>query len=292
MSKKRCFICNDALGMLKASCITKDGYLICGKDANRLDPKRPANTYRVPIKLSNFISSHTANEIEDLLGIPSTVPYKEHPDLYKSKLSKVTEKLDSIADSAGKKADTLQAAIDEINKGEQEKLDVIKQQLKDANVENLFGTKKEIKALPDIIDIDGGEKILYAANAFIETHSILAVCTNKRVIFLDHGLIYGSKSTDIPLDMINGVSYSKGLMLGSISVTNGAITTQIENMQPYPAKKMAETIKQAAADFKQTSVQSNSSNDLLQLRELKQLLDDGVITEEEFTAKKKQILGI
>ena len=274
--------------MLKASCITKDGYLICGKDANRLDPKRPANTYRVPIKLSNFISSHTASEIENLLGIPSTVPYKEHPDLYKSKLSKVTEKLDSITDSAGKKADTLQAAIDEINKGEQEKLDVIKQQLKDANVENLFGTK----TLPDIIDIDGGEKILYAANAFIETHSILAVCTNKRVIFLDHGLIYGSKSTNIPLDMINGVSYSKGLMLGSISVTNGAITTQIENMQPYPAKKMAETIKQAAADFKQTSAQSNSSNDLLQLRELKQLLDDGVITEEEFIAKKKQILEI
>lgn len=292
MSKKRCFICNDALGMLKASCITKDGYLICGKDANRLDPKRPANTYRVPIKLSNFISSHTASEIESLLGISSIVPYKEHPDLYKSKLSKVTEKLDSIADSAGKKADTLQAAIDEINKDEQEKSDVIKQQLKDANVENLFGTKKEIKALPDIIDIDGGEKILYAANAFIETHSILAVCTNKRVIFLDHGLIYGSKSTDIPLDMINGVSYSKGLMLGSISVTNGAITTQIENMQPYPAKKMAEIIKQAAADFKQTSVQSNSSNDLSQLRELKQLLDDGVITEEEFTAKKKQILEI
>ncbi|MRH32229.1 hypothetical protein, partial [Limosilactobacillus reuteri] len=81
MTKKKCFICNDTLGMLKASCITKDGYLICGKDANRLDPKRPANTYRVPIKLSNFISSHTASEIESLLGIPSTVPYKEHPDL-------------------------------------------------------------------------------------------------------------------------------------------------------------------------------------------------------------------
>ena len=292
MSKKRCFLCDEPIKSMAAHCITKDGYLICAKDAKNVNPSNHANNFSISLKTSKFINSHTANEIEDLLGVSSTVPYKEHPDLYKSKLSKVTDKLDSFADSAGKKADTLQAAIDEINKDEQEKLDVIKQQLKDADVENLFGTKKEIKALPDIIDIDGGEKILYAANAFIETHSILAVCTNKRVIFLDHGLIYGSKSTDIPLDMINGVSYSKGLMLGSISVTNGAITTQIENMQPYPAKKMAETIKQAAADFKQTSVQSNSSNDLLQLRELKQLLDDGVITEEEFTAKKKQILGI
>lgn len=206
--------------------------------------------------------------------------------------SSVTNFDDVKAKTFSDKLEVASVALDEINKDEQEKLNVIKQQLKDANVENLFGTKKEIKALPDIIDVDGGEKILYAANAFIETNSILAVCTNKRVIFLDHGLIYGSKSTDIPLDMINGVSYSKGLMLGSIAVTNGAITTQIENMQPYPAKKMAETIKQAAADFKQTSVQSTSSNDLLQLRELKQLLDDGIITEEEFTAKKKQILGI
>ena len=92
--------------------------------------------------------------------------------------------------------------------------------------------------------------------------------------------------------MINGVSYSKGLMLGSIAVTNGAITTQIENMQPYPAKKMAETIKQAAADFKQTSAQSNHGSNLSELRELKGLLDDGIITKEEFAAKKKQILGI
>ncbi|VDG20666.1 hypothetical protein [Lactobacillus plantarum] [Lactiplantibacillus mudanjiangensis] len=34
---------------------------------------------------------------------------------------------------------------------------------------------------------------------------------------------------------------------------------------------------------------SSNTNDL---RELKQLLDDGILTEEEFTAKKKQILGI
>ncbi|MBB1108931.1 PH domain-containing protein [Limosilactobacillus sp. pH52_RY] len=197
-----------------------------------------------------------------------------------------------MAESTGKKAEVLQSALDEINRDEQEKLDVIKQQLKDADVENLFGTKKEIKALPDTIDIDGGEKILYAANAFIETNSVLVVCTNKRVIFLDHGLIYGSKSTDIPLDMINSVSYSKGLMLGSIAVTNGVITTQIENMQSYSAKKMAETIKQAAADFKQTSAQSSPGSNLSELRELKKLLDDGIITEEEFAAKKKQILGI
>lgn len=272
MSKK-CSICNKKVGIyhLKFS----DG-IICQQCVIRYK-------FGTLFKWNNlarpWAREHSINDLKKLIS--------EGKDF-----SDVTDFSDVKAKTFADKLEVASVALDEINKGEQEKLDVIKQQLKDANVENLFGTKKEIKALPDIIDIDGGEKILYAANAFIETNSILAVCTNKRVIFLDHGLIYGSKSTDIPLDMINGVSYSKGLMLGSIAVTNGAITTQIENMQPYPAKKMAETIKQAAADFKQTSAQSNHGSNLSELRELKGLLDDGIITKEEFAAKKKQILGI
>lgn len=36
----------------------------------------------------------------------------------------------------------------------------------------------------------------------------------------------------------------------------------------------------------------NSNNDISDLKQLKQLADDGVITQEEFEAKKKQILGL
>lgn len=292
MAKKRCFLCGAPIKAMFAHCITKDNYLLCAKDAAQIDPSLHSSNFRISMKISRFVNSHSAQEIEKVLNTSAVTSYKEDPLPYKSKIAKVDEKLDSIADNADQKADELQSVIDHVEKEEQEKLDIVMQQLNDAGVGNLFGTRKEIKALPDIIDIANGEKILYAATAFVETNSVLVICTNKRVLFLDHGLLYGSKATSIPLDMINSVSYSKGLMLGSIAVTNGATTIQIENMQPYPAQKLAETIKQAAAGFKKASAQSTSNNDLSQLRELKQLLDDGIITKEEFDAKKKQILGI
>lgn len=292
MSKKRCFICDTPINAMSARCMTKDGYLVCAKDASRIVPNHHANNFSISVKTSHFISNHSAEEIKNMLDAPVNSSYQENPSLYRTSLTKVTDKLDSAADNAEQKANTLQNAIDQIGKDNQEKVNIIKQQLKEAGVENLWGTKKEVKALPDIIDISGGEKILYAANAFVATNSVLAVCTNKRVIFLDHGMIYGSKTTDIPLDVINGVSYSKGLMLGSIAVTNGATTVQIENMQPYSAEKLAETLKKAAAKFKQQPLKPETNSDLSQLKELKQLLNEGIITEEEFTAKKKQILGI
>ena len=40
------------------------------------------------------------------------------------------------------------------------------------------------------------------------------------------------------------------------------------------------------------NVNSNPSSDINDLKHLKQLADEGVITQEEFEAKKKQILGL
>lgn len=292
MSKKRCFICDTSINSMMARCVTKDGFLVCGNDAKKVMPKYQAGKYRISLKTYKYINNLTTTDIENLLNIGNSLPYKEKPDLYMASKNKVSQKLNSIADSANKKAIELQTALDEIDKKNQSKLNIIQQQLNTAGVENLFGVKKEIKALANLIDFENNEKILYAANAFVETKSILAVCTNKRVIFLEHGLIYGNGTTNIPLDTVNGVSYSKGLMLSSIAVTNGAVTTQIDNMQPYPAERLADTIKQAAAEFKKIPAQSTSDNTFSQLRELKQLLDDGIINKEEFDAKKKQILGI
>lgn len=292
--KKKCFICNCPLGFTNANCITKDGYLVCATDSKRICPDNHANNFSISLKTSKFINSHSASEILQILGMQPSTSYKDNPDQYRSKLYKTTDKLNKAAEKMDAMSNEIQKGLDEANKEQEKKTEIIKQQLANAEVTDVFGTKKEIKSLPDIIDIDNGETILYAAGGFVDSNSVLIVCTNTRIIFLDRGLIYGTKTTEIPLDMVNGVSYSKGLVLGSIAVTNGAVTTQIENLQKYSAQKLADTIKNAAANFKQNqqSYQANNGSDLSQLRELKQLLDDGIITKEEFTTKKKQILGI
>lgn len=140
-------------------------------------------------------------------------------------------------------------------------LQTVKQQFKDANVSDTFGTKKEIKYLPEIMAED--EVIQYATSGIVEENTVLVVCTNERVLFIDKGMIYGVKSNEIPLDMVNSVSYSKGMMFGEISVVNGAITTKIEQVNKDTAPIMTEAIKKAAKKYKESlrSTPTGSSND-------------------------------
>ncbi|MCC7667842.1 hypothetical protein CRI87_12145 [Liquorilactobacillus satsumensis] len=61
--------------------------------------------------------------------------------------------------------------------------------------------------------------INYATTGIVDNNTVLVVCTDSRVLFVDKGMLYGIKSSEIPLDMINGVAYSTGLGLKSIFET-------------------------------------------------------------------------
>ena len=105
--------------------------------------------------------------------------------------------------------------------------------------------------------------------------------------------------------MVNGVSYEKGLIFGKIAITNGANVTKLEQITKKDAPIMADTIKKESVNYKESLQTPNSNNsstqqktsnntdDLIkQLRELKNLVDEGILTEEEFEAKKKQLLDL
>ena len=75
-------------------------------------------------------------------------------------------------------------------------------------------------------------------------------------------MIYGVKSYEIPLDMVNGVSYSIGLVFGKVSVVNGAITNEIDNIDKKTVSILADTIKKAANDYKNKLKQSTISSNV------------------------------
>lgn len=182
-------------------------------------------------------------------------------------------------------------------------LDEIKVQMENAGISDLWGTKREVKELPKILN--DNEIIKYGCSGFNDNNTVLCLCTNQRILFLDKGLLYGIKSTEIPLDMVNGVSYEKGLILGKIAITNGANTTKLEQINKKDAPIMADTIKKEAMNYKKSlqaknndnlSIQHEASNNtdnlIKQLKELKKLVDEGILTQEEFEAKKKQLLNL
>ena len=102
-------------------------------------------------------------------------------------------------------------------------LEEIKQQLSHVSgMENLFG-RKEIKELPSILWDD---EIVEGMITGTYNNGLGALfVTNKRLIFVDKGLLFGLKVEDFPLDKITSVQYETGLLLGKITL----YTTKIDN---------------------------------------------------------------
>lgn len=156
-----------------------------------------------------------------------------------------------------------------------------------------FGTKKEIKYLPNILD--DNETVLSFTSGFFDGNTWLIVLTHRRLIFLDKGMIYGLKQREIPLDHINSVGHKIGLMLGSIAIQDGASAIRIDNIQKQTIVPFIDALNKSIDNFKMgrsTCKEYSSMSSADEIKKYKQLLDEGIITNEEFNIKKKQILGL
>jgi len=174
----------------------------------------------------------------------------------------------------------------------------------------LFWTKKEVRALPGIMEDD--EIIHAVTSGFVGNSTWLLVCTDRRVIFLDRGMIYGTKQIQMPLNRINSIDYEIGIAMGTISVWDGATRVSVsmilrnkvayfvkvakQAMEYYNYKMSAAAAQQqqpqqaqaaAAPAAKQLSADEITEH----LEKLAALRDKGILTEEEFTEQKNKILN-
>lgn len=169
----------------------------------------------------------------------------------------------------------------------------VKAQLNHAGFDNLkFGVYKEIKALTKILD--DNEKIQYATSGALEG-TVLMVLTQRRVLFIDCGLLYGMKQTEIPLDMVNSVSFKKGLLMGTIIISHGSGSSLVKNVPSSNCPIMTERIKKCAEEYKSRKIKTKTetSSDFSvadELSKLKELLDTGILTKEEFETQKQRLL--
>ena len=174
----------------------------------------------------------------------------------------------------------------------QSKADRIQAQLQRlSDVSRLLG-RKEIKELPNILWDD--EEVQDVVQGFYSGGNGILVATDRRLVFVDKGMIYGFKVEDFPHDKISSLQYETGLMFGTITIFASGNKAVIANIQPkLQARVFAEGVRarisQPKADIAANAKQPSGLDDLERLAALK---EKGVITEEEFSAKKRQILGI
>lgn len=135
----------------------------------------------------------------------------------------------------------------------------VKKRFKEVGVLKQFGTKKEVTELPNHIDDENGEIIVYACSAMLDGNTWLMVCTNKKLLFLDKGMVYGLKKVEMPLSKINSISYKTGLVLGEISIYHGSAYMKLECIDKKTLKPMVESINSVLKDYDVDKVVNNSS---------------------------------
>ena len=114
--------------------------------------------------------------------------------------------------------------------------------------------------------------------------SMEIIVTDKRVT----GKTFFGKVVDLPLDSVSAVA-SSGKWGISISTSSGAIRfCLIKN-----AKEIHNKVRDLIVKRQENKNNIDSSDNVLEkIRTLKQLCDEGIITQEEYEVKKKALLGI
>lgn len=159
-----------------------------------------------------------------------------------------------------------------------------------------FVGRREVKELPKILWDD--EQVLDLVQGFYNTGTGILVATQKRLLFIDKGILGGLKVEDFPLDKISSIQYSTGLLLGEITIFTSGNKAVIKNVDKAQTRTFAEGARariesrSAASKAQATSAQQGASILADELGKLGALKAQGLLSDEEFSAAKKKLLGL
>jgi len=129
----------------------------------------------------------------------------------------------------------------------------------------------------------------------------ILVATNKRLIFIDKGLVFGLKVEDFPFDKISSIQYSTGMLLGKLTIFASGNKAIIDNVDKQRVRIFGDFVRNkissndsenSAQTTSSTSNNTESQDDIVsKLERLAKLKEQGILTEEEFVQQKQKLLG-
>lgn len=155
-----------------------------------------------------------------------------------------------------------------------------------------FFTKKELRHLPSVLA--DGEQVLAFSSGLMGGNTWLITLTDRRIIFLDKGLIYGLKQVSIDLDKVNAVSAETGILFGKILIQDGATQRMIESVLKRTVVAFTNKVRDAIEARKRpiAAAPSTGADDIVsRLERLAALRENGVLTDQEFAEQKKKLLA-
>lgn len=149
-----------------------------------------------------------------------------------------------------------------------------------------------------------GEEVLMT---FIGLHNYISMTkhdsnfayavTNKRIIMAQKKII-GENFQTVSFENVNDITFTSGLAFGILTIDTFKEKFNIA-LDKISAKKISEQVHSVFDDIRNKSkIESSNTNSYNvvssadEIKKFKELLDAGAITQEEFDAKKKQLLGV
>ncbi|WP_025114182.1 PH domain-containing protein [Lysinibacillus fusiformis] len=161
-----------------------------------------------------------------------------------------------------------------------------------------FGKKKAMAKQIQMFDdrlTEQGETLL-AVCASVKGIKQLYV-TDKRILLHEIKGIVSNDERSIPLTSISSINISNKLVYSTIEIVSTGNKAIIDDVPAHIALEIKSGIDNLKAMAKTSTASTGKvEKDMYdvadEIRELMDLLDDGILTQEEFDAKKKQLLEI
>jgi Bacterial PH domain/Short C-terminal domain len=212
--------------------------------------------------------------------------------------SKVDVEMDTPGASAPKNAKLLEAVGEQIGGSKfefeaEETSDIEKLASTKLNIK--FMVRREIKKLPSLLHV--GERVVNLAQGRYERKEGLIVVTDKRILFAEEGMMR-SRLEDFPYDRVSSVQTSTGVLSGEIRIFASGNESKIDSVMPKErvpeisdyVRRRLHTKDEPSAPAPVADAPGAQADPLDQLKKLGELRDAGILTPEEFEAKKAALL--
>ncbi len=153
-----------------------------------------------------------------------------------------------------------------------------------------LGGGREIKRLSE--HLWEGETVERMTTGAYGNGTGLIVLTDRRMLFVQDGVM-SKRSEDFPLEKVSSVQWSSGLMLGTITIFASGNKTEIKNVNKDDGKEIVDVLRARVSVPKAeppTAAGTAHTDIIGQIKQLGELKEAGVLSQEEFEAKKAELL--
>ena len=180
-------------------------------------------------------------------------------------------------------------------------LDEIKEQIR--SIEAMRDTdylsqmlwRKEFNSLPDILWKD--EVLENVVKGSYNNGTGILCATNKRLIFVDKGMMWGLKVEDFAYDKISSIQCEAGLIFGTLKIFASGNKADIKNIRQDQAIEFGNYVRSKiagqseGASISETSDSMTMEEKLSALERLSKLKEQGILSDAELQAEKSKIMG-